>query len=344
MKSWTVRPSPLTCGREPRPIEVPLVVRPPDIAAAIRAVEKILPISIPDEQEKPHKFVASTGRALRQSLRAGRRNPCDLVCPAWDFNDPTTLLSIHVMEASIPRALRLANAILRAAIAAGFKVESVRQDGLDRVHLTVLDEPFDFSISERRKQVPHLLTAEDRDQQKKYKHSWSAEFDYESTGDLTLSIWPAGHKYQAVVWKEGKRSRLEDMIGQVLLGLPVRVQELREAREARRLAEIRHQEEAEQRWEEEQRRREEQQRVDALLKNVQEWRTAENVREYVRVVEAAMREMALDDDAKIQRWIAWANDVADHLTLSAKSASRTRVRHQTGHGETGRRKSGLRSQ
>jgi hypothetical protein len=49
------------------------------------------------------------------------------------------------------------------------------------------------------------------------------------------------------------------------------------------------------------------------LKNVQEWRTAENLRDYVRTVEAAMQEMALDGDANIQRWISWANDVADHL-------------------------------
>ena len=292
--------------------EAPPVMRDPDIAAAIQKIEAMLPVSVPNELESPHKFVGSTDRALRQSLRSGQKDRFGFVTRPWDYAHPT--LRITVMGESIPRALRVANAFLRGAISAGIKVECIEKERRKRVCLTLLGESFEFSISERRKQVPHVLTAEERDHQKKYKHLFGApKFDYKSTGDLTLSVWPAGHCYRAKVWKDGKRSHLEEMISQVLLELPTRVQKLRQGREAQRLAEIERQEEQRQRWDEERRRREEQERVDALLENVRDWRTAENVRRYAKAVEESLRELAIDDDCDIQEWMVWANAVADRI-------------------------------
>ncbi len=314
------------------PEEAPPVVRPPDIAAAIEKIEAIVPINVPNEVVSPHKFVALTDRALRQSMRSGKKDRFGFVAPPWDYAHPT--LRITVMEESVQRALRIANAFVRGAIAGGIKVECIKEDRRERVCLKLLGESFEFSISERRRQVPHVLTAEERDHQKKYKHLFGApKFDYKSTGDLTLSVWPAGHYYRAKVWKDGKRSHLEEIISQVLLELPTRVQKLRQGREAQRLAEIERQKEQRQRWDEERRRREEQERVDALLENVRDWRTAENVRRYASVVEEALRERASMATATFKngwcgrtRWLIGS-------TRSAKSASRISQHHQIGHGE-----------
>jgi hypothetical protein len=158
-------------ANEPRPVH-----RDQDVADAIALVEKNLPIQV-DDQATRHRFVVSTERALHQSLRSKQRDRDGLVHPWWEFRGPK--LAIGVAESSIQRALRIADALLRGALASGIQVVSVAENDRERITFTVLKESFQFSISERRRQVPHVLTQEEKEQERKYgRPLWAPKIDY----------------------------------------------------------------------------------------------------------------------------------------------------------------------
>jgi hypothetical protein len=287
------------------------VHRDQDVEDAIARVEKSLPIQV-DDQVTRHKFVVSTERALHQSLRSKRRDRDGLVHPGWEFRGPK--LGIRVAESSIPRALRIADSLLLGALVSGFQVESITENDRESIRLTVLKEPFQFSITERRRQIPHVLTDREKEQEKKYgRPLWAPKIDYLGTGDLVLSIWPTVNTYSAVTWKDRKRTRLESLIGEILLELPMQVQRLRECREAQGRCEAERRAAEQRRWEEEKRQREERQRVEGLLKEVENWRLAESVRAYRQAITAVIPEGDESDNPAVRAWLEWVDAVADRI-------------------------------
>ena len=79
----------------------------PDVAAVLERIRAMLPIQVADVLEDPHKFVASTERALKQAVRSKICDRQGLIHPPWRYGGPA--VEIKVAESSIPRALRFAD-------------------------------------------------------------------------------------------------------------------------------------------------------------------------------------------------------------------------------------------
>ncbi len=173
-----------------------------------------------------------------------------------------------------------------------------------------LNEQFTFSIREHVRQVPHVLTAEEKVQEKKYGRAlWARKYDHVPRDDFTLVVSLANDAYCSQSWKDGKRKRLELLVGEILEELPWMVQRVRKQREEN----LRRQEErrrAEQRrWDEERAPTKRAGASTALLKEVDEWRKVNGIRAYIHAVEETMRELDLVSDPKVQEWLGWANRV-----------------------------------
>ena len=252
-------------------------------------------------------------------------------------------LDIEVSPASLDRALRIMDALLKSLEAAGLTVEvaaiseppaearssygygydsrprETKPQPPERVTRVLCDEEWiHFRLTERvrrfRDQGPPAPDGS--------RSRWETAYDYEPTGELALELTNVTAPGVRTKWKETKKQRLEQLLAEFVAYLPTvalsfkleREEEARRAAEARE-AEIRRYEEQKRRWEEEDRRREEEKREQALEAEVASWRRAEDIRDYVRAALAALEERDpphVDRQAERDR-LRWALEYADRI-------------------------------
>lgn len=189
-------------------------------------------------------------------------------------------VDLAVGEPSIPRALRLLNALFLALEHRGWPVEiRPRKAGQvyerDRVRCTIMGEEFGFRLREKMRMI--RLPPEER------LGIFDRQVRYEPRGLFELSL-SAGYRYAVETWRDGNRSWLEDRRNDVVVGLIVAVEKNREHR-----AEDRRQEQrrlvAEQRRRERERLEElERARVLSLESLAGRWEKARRLRAFIDAV------------------------------------------------------------
>lgn len=302
------KPTPSPFPARPKRSQPP---RDADVAAALAAVNELPPIVVGDTLENPHKLVVATEKALRQSFKAKPVDQYGLFAPAGD--SPT--LDILTSVTGVPRALRLANAVLVNAVAAGFRIECTDESGCAQVWINVLDEQFSLSLRERTNQVPHVITKEEETKSRKWRHLFQPPaWDYKPTGNFTLRICREA-KYSAVkTWIDDKRrKRLEDQIGAVLKDMVWTVQEERLRREEDERRELARREAEHRAWEARRRREEWDRLTKSLLRQAKNWRDAVLLRKYADSIEAILRESGSDLTDKNEKWLRLVHKVAERL-------------------------------
>ena len=232
---------------DPRLKMVTIAVRPKvveeltqDIEAEVRAMLIPEPITVEADQPISHAFVVRTKKLLAHPRKDDRR----LLLP----KEGRALPHIRVSETSLPRALRILDALFRALddrmipITWGSAADA-------NLYVTVLGEAVAFGISESVERVPHTLTAEEEARKKKSAYTYFHQWDYKPTGELGIAI--SGVPYDSKIrqtWSDGIKQRLENCLGAFVAGLHLAA-----------LALKRHRERCERRdreWEEERRRTE----------------------------------------------------------------------------------------
>jgi hypothetical protein len=291
------------------------------------------PIVVPETLENPHKLVAISARYLEKAepergvVSAPRRSCLDMA----------------VSPASLTRALRIMDALIKAMEAAGLTVEvaaveepttETRRDhgyGFDpqreettpqppeRVTRTLCDEEWiQFRLSERvrrfRDQGPPAPDGS--------RSRWETAYDYEATGELALELTNVTAPAVRAKWHESKKQRLEEMLGEFLAYLPTVALSYKLEREAEkrrraeeRAAQQRRLEEQQRRWEREERQREEKHREEAFEAEAALWRRAQDVRDYVAAALATLDERGLspENEQSERERLAWALAYADRL-------------------------------
>ena len=224
-------------------------------------------------------------------------------------------LALSVTGASLDRALRILDALIRALEPAGLPVviTGARDEDPYRCDtvVEVLGERLRFSISERFQRHERALTPVEK--REKAKNSWyyiSDRFSYTATGRLTLRIDSAPSGVRSS-WSDGKRRRVEDCLTAFAGALPLAVDKIRRDRvEA---------EERRQQWEAEEARRRElaEQRLEAARAEraldvvLADWNKSWKIRALVEAVEALISsETAPDEAANLREWCDWARAVA----------------------------------
>jgi len=154
---------------------------------------------------------------------------------------PGMAVPVQVSAERLPRALRICDALLEAFEQAEYQLSWPR---LYNTPLTVavLDEPLAFRVSEVVKHKDHQITARE-----KHQPSWQLpRWDYEPTGCLTLAIEGVDCLGIRHSWSDGKKQRVEDVLGRFIVTLPAVAKALKRQREE--LAE------QQRKWEEERKR------------------------------------------------------------------------------------------
>ncbi|HEX7476211.1 MAG TPA: hypothetical protein VF331_00245 [Polyangiales bacterium] len=231
--------------------------------------------------------------------------------------------TVRVGPPSKARALRLLDALCKALEARGHAVSLTGNQYRHYLSADVGGEAVKFSLTENAKQRPHVLTAKELEDQRRWGHSYSPKHDYAPSGQLTLHVDTFYRSALRGSWSDGVRRRLEDLLGEVVVAIEAQGEALRlrqiEQRQAAELAAERRRQEAV-----EQRAREYQEALGSdLLTMAAHWNEAEQVRAFVAAVERRVRDDGLLDAAA--DWLDWARAFArsrDPLTHPEKIAKR----------------------
>jgi hypothetical protein len=246
--------------------------------------------------------------ALRSEklLRRGKLNQRGLV-----IAKNGALSHILVSREQLPRALKILNALLLALEERNQPASWPKQENALLV-VSIDDEAVRFSLSEITDSAPHILTPSE------VNHPWSApKYDYKLTRRLQLQIanLPPFMGPIRRTWADGKQQRIEDCIGDFMVGLTVAAAAIRKNRQEteerhRRREEDRKREEEERRIAEEQKRKAE--LVTELIGN---WEEAVRLRRFVQAIEeeTARSDFSEAERKDIQQVANWTREYADSL-------------------------------
>jgi hypothetical protein len=265
-------------------------------------------IVVPESLVEPHSLVVKAEKSLRhagtdqfgllRSRASGR-------------------LTIRVSRASLDRALRVMDALVKALEARQYKV-SVNSGENAHTSALVLGEAVPFWIEEIVDPVERPLTAKER--QEKEKYSWMHPRPYYNqvpSGRLALKIGSAPYTGIRRRVADSEKHRLEDSLNKFVevMVLGAEKQQSERLEKERREREWKEQERF--RLEEQQRMELERQRLEILTRQVDNWDRSRRIREFI----ADIRELALASNTKtwkigeipLAEWMEWALGYADKI-------------------------------
>lgn len=250
-----------------------------------------------------HHFV----RATKASLTESRWHRQGLYSPSGSNDDGQ--LDIQVGKESVPRALRLMDAVLKAFEKRGHRAVAEQVNEYRKeVVLHILGERFTFRLREKTKMV-RISESEQK------KDIYSSRVKYEPTGDFNLQLLRKQTGYAETTWKDRKGNKLEEQLNEVMIELIVCVEKERNWRRQREENEKQQRREAAKRREEEQRRRKEEQKINELLQMVQNWDQAERIRAFMNDLRGRIqqRKGPIEEGSDLDQWVAWALNHADKI-------------------------------
>jgi len=221
------------------------------------------------------------------------------------------LAHILVSGEQVPRALKILSALLLALEERGQSASWPKEEG-GLLAVSIDGEAVRFSLAEVTDSLAHVLTpAED-------KHPWSApKHDCKLTGRLQLQIsnLPAFIGPIRRTWADGKQQRIEDCIGDFIIGLNVAAAAIKKHKQEM--------EEREQRWAEERKQEEDERRkaeeherkAEFVTELIGDWEEAARLRQFIKAIEERTSQSDFSDDEKgdIQKVADWTREYADSL-------------------------------
>jgi len=263
-------------------------------------------IVVSETLDMPHSLVVATERALRRPRRANHGAPAK----------PERLaLDVSVSEASLPRALRIMDALAKALEARGIPL-GIESEGKRRSRVIVQGQELALRLVETNLRTERKPTDDERRDMKKYGYVYLPNrYSYQPTGLLKLGIISEYYNELKQSVSDGKHQRVERRLNEFVIKLEeeaVRRQRQEERREREhRLWE----EQARLRREREEKQTRELERLKALEDEARSWRRAGDIRAYVAAAEAkAIGEHGtIASDSELGRWIAWARNKADWI-------------------------------
>ncbi|QGQ24714.1 hypothetical protein F1728_19370 [Gimesia benthica] len=217
-------------------------------------------------------------------------------------------LGITVSKKSLTRALRLVDALIKYWESTGGTVSAGNPGtrfsrGEDTVELCLTEQT-------RRHEIPNRYS-----------------YQYEATGKLTFNIdsWGDGLRR---TWSDGKKQRLEDVLGKVALQLVVWLDDLRVRRLDRECKERQEKQAAVIRQSRKEFSQKEIERRENLDSCVDSWSKSQRIQKYLNALDEAVDCGRLEyDNEQFQKWREWAQWYAVELCPLAPNLPAPSIHH-----------------
>ena len=287
---------------QPSP-EGPEAALPEQVRAEVTAVlENRDQIQVPETLRSPHPIVKRWLEQKRERRKvdqlSGRRSEPPL-------------------DATERRKLRVLSAIFSEIEKLGHAVKETR----DEVYFEIGAQRLDYKVSEHYKQVQIQLS--DEEQRRSWNPAIATRTDLEATGELCFEITTYISEPIRKRWRDGKRKKLEEQLGDLLAGL-IKAAAIAKEWERVRAEEERQRQELERRRMEQERLR----RIDtARWRHICELailsRQASIVRTFLDQLEERAKKTLGEHEmpAETRDWFSWARNRADAADPAFKSAA-----------------------
>ncbi len=246
-------------------------------------------LKVPKKLIDPHKLIIPVKEAFEKNKSTYSRDGL--------FRFLYGEVNINVSLRNFGRALKFMDTFIKLMEKRGGRIYNY-----DRMtHLEFQGEKIQFRCTEKRNRVL-----------KPGNHSWP-EYDYFASGILTFHVV---YDYKTITWRDGNLT-IEKQFAKIIAEIDLVWEKLKQKRLDlekywAEQAEKRRIEEEEEQLEKEKQKRIDKERTDfkKLLKTVNRWHLAENLRNYIKKVEEnAKGNNTYSDDFK--KWIDWARKKAD---------------------------------
>lgn len=256
--------------------------------------------------------------AVREEFTGAKSNAAGILTPEQPVS-----LDLSVTRNQFRRALLVINALLKALESRGLAVS-------EGPEVRIFEEQIAFGIKERIKLIKEQ--PEEADLSGSYQFSYNRYIKREvATGELVVFIKEptrclvSGQRKQ---WKDASKQNVEDCLNKIIRGFYQYAGATREARleDEEREKEFqrklqRREQEKEQRAELRRQQAVEQQRIKSLIQEVQDWKTSQEIREYLEQIRENQTTIAAGAalTPEWEQWLSWAKDQADRLDPFMKS-------------------------
>lgn len=169
-------------------------------------------------------------------------------------------------------------------------------------------------LKEKVRQVPHVLTAEEKAEQKRWSHAWSPKYDFVPTGTLTLCIdeYFSGAQVRAN-WSDTQDKPLEHQLEAIVKGFLVAGECARERQLQWDIVRQRREEEQKSIEEMQRRRAEEEQRLKKLEAMAEQWVRARQLEAFLDEVEQRIEAGTLTGSTGQWERLKWAREQVARL-------------------------------
>ena len=264
-----------------------------------------LSVEVPEDLRNPHPLVKLTAK----SLRAAKPDYRGMVRPA-----PPDDLDVYVSKGQMRRAMRILDALFKALEEQGATIRVANKQWQKESLIDVGGETIPISLKEEYRTVEKQPTAAEKRKRDRWSFR-SPEYEYEATGRLVLSIATWHRQGVRGRWADGKKQRVEDLLGKFVEAVLHLAGLLKEETRKRREAQERQEAWEQQRAEKLKLIEEEENRVKRLLSETDSWHRSKQVRSYIDDVIRRVEEATgpIDEGSGTGNWIAWATAQADRL-------------------------------
>ena len=261
--------------------------------------ERSHPIRVADRLQHPHRLIA---RTKTRFAKPWKDSDSPILGPGGDG-----ALDIFVTKNSISRALRIFDALIKAAEERGHKIRVKSTQGRSTdTYLLIDHHKFELYMREKQIQVPRKPTADER--------RWHPErveaFDMEPTGLLYLNVRRHRWHWPEKQFREGKkRKRLETSLNEFFCTMYRMIDDVERREEERRLEQEARRNEEAQLLAQQKLAEAENHRRDRLLALVERWDCSARILEFAE----AFRTTSSLPPEEVETLVAWMSDEADRL-------------------------------
>jgi len=291
---------------------VPHEKRPPEVPSPF-SNQPIPQIEVSENRPITHRHTLRVDKSVLRGKTDERGLP---------FARQGRNLPVHVSLESLPRALRILDALFSSLDTAGYSIEW-SGPYTSPLNVVVLNEKIGLSITEVIERKAHKITKEDASRQK-VDSWWSPpRWDYSPTGRLKFLLHSTEASDLHHTWADGKRQTIENCLGEIFISFEITAKSVKKYREdwaetARKRAEEQKRAAERQLQEHEYNRK-----FEVMSKFAQAWREANQLREFAAALKESARSPAVPMEQKlaimrIRDWIERHANFVDPLTDVAR--------------------------
>ena len=278
-------------------------------------------IQVADQLLDPHPEVRKLARSLHAERFGNGQRP-GILSP-----NVRPRLDVSVYPASVDRALRIMDALMKALETRGWSVE-VDDEGKHSTSTVVLDERVFFFLDEKTARSDHTPTAEEKREAKEFAWRTPPRWDFKPSGLLRLQIADAGYMGIRTLWADGEKrqQRLDGSLNDFLIGLVKAAEAFKRHRAALAEAEKRRHEETLRRIERDRLRALEETRAKELHRQAEALEKVTRIRAYLAKAQETGFVYLPQDAVQMKtlgEWVAWATGYVNRIDPFGKENQQT---------------------